>query len=603
MFKKGERNGLNYLHLDGVNSIVLIIGCTGSGKTVLTDSTAWQMKHLKGYKVIYLTEKPQGCMENAFCGIERNSKKQDKIIISDGMVHDFVIDNEKIEVYHPFTFQFPKNNVPNIMRLFTLPLKKIEEESFCALLGRTSDSPTVKLCTEVKQSMKDYDDMYSFLFKAFEKSTLGQENNIKFVSSAKEDEMGLPIESFGSKDDIELLKHSFKKFQTHFFIQDNKCEMNLTEEKLIEMINDQQTTTFFTMWKIDDRRLIYFLYIELLLKLRKIIKSGKGKYPLLIIIEEIKILLPKKAELKYEVVLINILREILSDIRNSQRGASIIATTQSYYETNMDFRSGISDIILFKLNIEDQKAFSRDFKILAQNENILNKLEPGRFVLKQDLFDKEEIPTKFRAFYVPFAHKEAGYPEFPTYWKYRYPDSVLSHRLEINEMFDKHKKLLKEQMQRSYEFEEKIKQMEDKKKQYEMQKQKEREENKDEIMQRDSIEPPKRKTKLKIPEKLNDNKIMDDDPTINAQIKKYKDEAKPDIKEDINFICYDTAVSTPCATWEDRALLHGLDAETFKKNALQYALQKQDKKFLEKYFPEQTNEQNQQAKEFQEVAV
>ena len=582
-----DKGGLKYLRLGSQNVLLLIVGGAGSGKSVLLNSIAWQSKQYKNAKVIYLTEKPSSPMENCFCGIERKNSFMETQIIRDNLHADKVAKKMDIEIYHPFTFNFPKTKVPDCMKLFTLPLKSVQDESFSALLGRDMDSPSVMLAQEVKENLDETSEIYSFLFEAFKKSSLMKDEEVKLSKNISRKNMGIPIESFGSKRDLEQIKHTFRNLERHYFLQDELCDLNLDEEKFKDIIRNDKIT-FFTMWQLNDKKLQYFLYIELLYKLYKYIPKY-GNRPILLILEEIKILLPRTADLNYEKGMVKILREMLAGIRSCD--TDILASTQSYFETNKDFTDGINEVLLMKVTLQDLRRLNKEFGLSSSNYKVLNSLETGQCTLMKELIegnrDNPITATKYRVFYVPFAHREKGYPPFWYHWKKHYPHKMVSYNDVIKKMKRKKDNNWKDHEHRIKKYLREL-------------------ERKNEKPEENKEDKPKKKEKVlvnkEIAPAINMGAIEqneDYDPATEDMINKYKEELPVDdnprlskIKEenvkvdqkknDKSKECYDITNKTPEYDWETRALLVDLDPEEMKKKATEYAKEIGDEKFIDK---------------------
>ena len=537
---------------------LLVVASTGSGKTILVNSIASNLKHYRGTKVIYLTEKTKAsAMENCFCGIETQNINQIKMMQED-LMWNVAVKREKIEVYHPFTFNFPKTSIPNVIKLFTLPITEISELGFSGLLGREIDSPTVNLCKEVITDLNSDDDIFSFLLKAFDKSSVVQEESGVRVRKSNKYPY-LPIDSYGSKRDIEQIRVMFKVFEKDCVLQDGNCELNLTDEKFIEILNDVETTTFFTLWKITDEKLRYFICLELLKKIYRVLPDN-AKHPVLIVFEEVKVLLPKSIKLKYQAILCDELVRMLAEIRTAGRGTTCIFTTQSYYETNPQLRDAISEVILMRLGHEDQSSFGRE-GLTSANYDALTKLRKGESVFLKDIKNRSESASGYRVFYVPFAHREPGLPFFCDYWKKIYPEEMISYRDTINSMEEDFEKRKKIAIEKQDEYLEKYKKKTNEKKEI---KEIEKAGNPDEDFVEDIITEPKQVVSLEIKKK-----------------------------------CYDLALNTPKATWVGRAkteLVENVnDPMELHKLAVEYAISVGDynfikqfsqKKFVSKHFSE-----------------
>lgn len=561
-----DNAGLEAIEIGDVNEIILVVGKSGSGKSVFVNNCASSLKHYLDYKVVYLTEKKDSKMENAFCAIESKNERQLKMLKDDGQLLDSkTVKQEKVEILVPFSFNLPVNDVPDIIKVFTLPLREIHDKTFSALLNRDSDSPATVLCKEVKLDLKPSDDIYAFLFRAFEKtSSFLDKGDVKVVQSDRIEDMGIPIESYGSKREMEVIKHSFRKLTENYIIQEDKCDLNLNNDKMEKLLNDNDTTTVFSLWNIEDEKLIYFIYLELLLKIHDVVIQGKLKHPLLLVFEEIKILLPTSTQTGYILEFIEEIIKILAGARSS--GFTAIATTQSYYETHPKFRDAISQIMLFSVSAEDQKSFTRDFNLSSTNQSVLSSLERGECVLFNQISKKEYEATKFRAYHVPFAHREEGMPHFWTHWKHCYPDRITNFRALISEMKIKQKEAFDEQLKRR----DKLVEEKKPKVKEEIEETQEVEEDLSQLSHNDRLKKdlltPKGRGRPKTVKKPKENLI---------------DESSDQTFE---FKCYDYTKATAESSWEDRLFLFdNKTAEEVEKGAVQFALLKKDFGFIRKF--------------------
>lgn len=514
-----------------------------SGKTVFIQNYAKDFRRKFG-KVIYVTEKHISAMENAFMCIDTISSKQKQLLDRISMPESERYP-EKIEILHPFTFSFPTQNVPENIKLFTFSIKEVDPSSYAALIGRSPQSPASILCKQVAENLGKQEDLFSFLYKIYERSREKEGEELSIASLRQT--MGIPIESYGSKTDVQQITSKFSPLQEHYLLHRESEPLNLNEKRWKEIIQDTETITMFTGWKIPDKDkyIRYFIIIEILQKLKEHLPSyAKGS--VLLILEEIMALLPRSVmEGSIEEVLALIIRELLVSIRSSN--VTILMTTQGYNQTSPHLRIVADEnIILMKQTAEDIKAFARDFRISKHNYDTLVGLKTGEFVFLKDILGENELAPKFHCFYVPFAHREEGYKDFVTEFKKRYPNRLISHketiksiRKQYEECFEAHLKNMKE----------KEKQRREKKKQE------------------------KETTTKNLPESTD--------------------------SVDIDKKCYDFVQQNPDLSWNARtALFDGnISRNHLQKLAVKYALEIQDHDFIDRFsskafvrtnFPEST---------------
>jgi len=301
--------------------------------------------------------------------------------------------------------------------------------------------------------------------------------------------------------------------------------------------------------------------------------------------------LPKSTEVKYIKTLIEIIKKMFAGIRSSN--ISILATTQSYYETNTDFRDSVNEIIMMKVNSEDQKSISRDYGISSANMNLLNSLKIGQCVLFKDIKNKDGVANKFQLFYVPFAHREEGDSHFWTAWKHKYPEKMQDIKAILKSMREKQQLHLKEH-------EEKMKKWVD----IEIQRQRDKHKKVDDgdedtkltkqdislpIISELVVKIDKRTRKFRKKREMEYKSIdVKEVPEIISEIHKYKEELT---SKKITTIskeqeAYELALSTPEAgnNWESRTfIMEGFTANELKKMAISYAKNIKDTEFIKKY--------------------
>jgi len=569
---KEDKDGFTEIKIDSSGKLLMIVGGSGSGKTVLVQNIAYQSRRYAGMKVIYITEKPQSSMENSFCCLDKISEGQDRAL-ERSMVPDTERYPEKVEIFHPFTFNFPKTLVPDNIKLFSLSIKDVDEDSYGALLGRDVDSPSVLLCQSVADELSEKDDIFSFLFKAYQlSSSKDSEAEIK-TGKLSEKNMWIPFETYGSKRDIDQIKVTFKNLAEDYLLQPSNSPMNLSDEKLIKMIRDRETLSMFTMWKIKDKKTKYFTYIELLKRLNNVIVNNRHP-PILIILEEIKILLPKTTgdKEKYKEKLAEVLREMLAGLRSSN--VTLLATTQSYYETNSDFRDGIisENVMIMKLSSEDVKSIGRDFRLNSENFNTLTTLRTGEFVFFNDIQSTQNVAEKFKVFHVPFGHREPGYDDYIHEFRKLYPDRMVTLKQEIKDVRVLFNKSSKVQKKRVTEWEQSKR------------KKKKEEESSTKVVEKklsDTISDPDLNK-----EEVEDFDFEDDSVRDTFEPPSKRTLYKGSNRQKVGRKGYDIVMDTPSSSWKSRLVLieDDISEALMKKVVSEYAISIKDYEFMKSTF-------------------
>ena len=93
------------------NSQTLIIGSPGSGKSILT-STLLNELYNHNYTILVLTDKPRNEFEQAFCCLPiPEIDEWQKSILKNMEVVETIL---PAKIYHPFTFNIPTHQLPDI---------------------------------------------------------------------------------------------------------------------------------------------------------------------------------------------------------------------------------------------------------------------------------------------------------------------------------------------------------------------------------------------------------------------------------------------------------------------------------------------------------
>lgn len=425
--------GLKHLQITPEGKMVLIIGTTGQGKSVLLDNYAYQFRRKFKGKVIYISEKMASPMENAFMCMDKIPEKIIKLLDDIGL-DEFHRVPEKVQILHPIDAKFPKYNVPENISLYSFPIKEVDDYSYGALIGRSMQSPATLMISKIKKKLTDEDNIYTFLNKIYKLSTDSDEEEVRFNTNAMKDNMGVPIESYGSKKDLQQITTSFSKLQQFYMLHKQTSETNIDEQKWKEIIQDTETITMFTKGQIKDENMRYFIDIELSKKLYEYLPKY-AKHPTLLIFEEIKGLFSKTApEGSIQKELVDVLSKMMDELRVI--GVTILLSSQSYSQTNSKLRASIDDKnqLFMGVSPTDKKSLKRDFNMNTSNFNQLNNLRKGQFMVMRELISSNSYAYVYNVPYVPFGHREHGDGDFIQEFRKRYKDKCVSKKEQINKI-------------------------------------------------------------------------------------------------------------------------------------------------------------------------
>lgn len=430
-FEVEEPDGVERLKIPNTREIIFICGKSGSGKSTTTQTLVYQY-YKQGYKIVYVTEKPKSAMENCFMMFEptdpnhiKNLKRQRFKSI---MKKEF--EPLPIEIYHPFTFPRPRENLlkeslklPKEFNFYTININSLTRRGLSAILSLNLDSSSVDACMRILNKYRKDLNIFSLVdsvYKSIHKTKISISN------------MGQTEHDENKKDIRTRVKNSFYPFTKDFVLQPEDSKYNLD---MVKILNNHKVT-FFTYKYIKDDKIRYFLHIHLLELIDDAIASDKINKPVVIVLEEIKILLPKSVsdQESYQAVLSTKLRNMLAGLRSQGQGVTTIATTQSYNDTNREFKTGGTQTLLHAQNYEDIKSYKRDSSMSSENEEIVKELKRGQLVNFNEATSRDVRANKITVQMPPFAIKIEGYKGFLAYYKKIKPEGLVPIKPFVKEM-------------------------------------------------------------------------------------------------------------------------------------------------------------------------
>ncbi len=406
------------------NQMLLFTGTTGSGKTVAANSTALELKN-HGYTVIYVTEKKGKSLDNGFFTfpIEQENHKSllQKMEITEMTKEE---QHGLVKIYHPFTFNVPKKTSLPPINFFTFPLKTLSEQGMNAILAGTDDNTTTQLCQRMISKLTNTQNLWDFLWE-----TTSKMHEDRQTFNYDPESMFVPVKISGDATTVSTIRDRFSIFRNHYNLQPINHSKNLN---FLDLINDNKHIHLFSLQWIPEERSRYFYYIEILQKIVDALDSGKAKKPVCIVLEEIKVLLPKKIPTTYQAELSKILVNMLSTVRVKGRGVFVIATTQNYYGTDESFRSSASETLLFKLSPDDTQRLIKYQNFKQVDIDRLNSLTTGQYYWWRELVS--DVGRKMYVFPPPHAIAEENQDDFYQRYKKYYPEEMQNYSHLIDEM-------------------------------------------------------------------------------------------------------------------------------------------------------------------------
>jgi len=396
-----------------------IFATSGHGKGLSSEAIAeeWR-KETNGVAIIIADPKDEA--EGSFVQyppIERYHVNQLKL---DGMKPK----THSCQIYHPFTFNIPKQYLPDI-KFFTVPIKSMTREDWSILAESSFDSEAIKLMLRVASDLPRNSGLYDFLH-GIERLTDGKKSKRKALSDAKN---WFLHSGGGTAKSVAEIGNLLSPFRKNYFLRKETCDMKLDWK---EILNDSENYhVFLSMW-LKDEKLKEFMVLNLLNQI--ISNIHLTRKPILIIIPEVKSLCPRLPQ-GYKYFLSHAITKALVTIRSKGRGMSSIVDSQNWSDTDDKIKGACTITLYGKLNPKDRevvgKACSYGKNVKADLKELVDN--PCGYLM----YDKEEDGI-FRVFMPRHMHKEPDYNWIEMYRKHKgsqmkkYDDLVKYMRDEFN---------------------------------------------------------------------------------------------------------------------------------------------------------------------------
>lgn len=427
LFKEGKNYKESKEYIDnGIidNHVVLIVGTTGSGKSVFCNVMGHQCKEDSKPKrtLIYISDKIGEELANAYHLYNPTQSYHTNLLKEQ---HEDM-KTFPAKLYHPLTFNIPfRSKIPPI-NWISYDVKKISEYGFDALIPSESEIASER-ALEISKNLNDDDSIYDFLWMLYQ--DILEENKEKDDFNPKD--MFLPVEGSGDKRTVKNVRDAMKGFRIDYMVHPANSRFNLD---YVKMCNDSENIHHLTTKFIKSRKRKVFAILEFLNGIDEALKSGKVKNQLVLVFEEMKILLPAFGLKAYEKELLSMLKDVFSRIRTK---AFVIATAQSYFDINTDFTGTFDKVFLGKLNPNDLKVLIKDFQFRVADQEKLYGLKVGEFVLWESniKYSEEKLSDKIIIDVPVFANHEEG-ESFFTKFKETYPDKV-KNNLDVYKILKK----------------------------------------------------------------------------------------------------------------------------------------------------------------------
>lgn len=451
IYKKGKNaREDNYNIKNSVisNFIIAIIGGTGSGKTVFMNTLSNELNE-HGYTVVYVTEKKGDEFSNAVCRFEPTEHYHLALLHQQG--EDII--TKPVKLYHHFSFNIPfKQKLPPV-RWFTSSVRNLNDTKLNAIMPTESEM-ALDVCEEIAKSLSRQDNMYDYLWKVYLQTRDEIQQQLKYDVP---DELYTPPEATAGKVTFKNIKQGLKVFKKDWFLHEDESPYQID---YVEMLNDNKHWHFLSTKWLSSKKAKLLSIIDFLMGIDEALQSGKVKNNVVINLEELKILIGSGDKSAQQGILMDILYDLLSRIRTK---AYVIGTMQSIFDIDYKFRGLFNKLFLGRLNFNDLRTLIKDMGFRVDDQNKLNSLKVGEFVLWESDDEDEKVSDKILINVPTFANAEQGETFFTKYNK-AFPHLRQNNRQFYNRMLKLRSDIEKKSKTRLKEFYEEQKQIKSKKK-------------------------------------------------------------------------------------------------------------------------------------------
>jgi hypothetical protein len=402
----------------------LVVAGVGGGKSLGGEQLA-NFYHRNGFTVISLSD-VKDAFEFGFSMFEPTAPYHLRKLRKFGCPIGAV----PTKLYHPFTFQLPRQaKLPDI-NFYTLNIKTLTRTDLNFLAESEENKRSIQIILEQLQKLKRDDGLHHLIFNA-ENQTESVANLTKTGMKFRSDDPDtfFTRSKTGTEKTSAEMSSYFKPFIDTYALAPESAPTNLN---IVDIMNDQEHYHVFSTRWITDRRLKAFFILHLLQDI--INNETYAKYPICIYLEEIRFLTPAGSE-GFTKFLAQEIGTTMTRMRNMGRGFAIISTTQVYRAVHSDVLDTFNETVIGRIgSIKELEFMSKALKLSTQDTNLLKSLEVGDFVIRtKDEFSDESTLQKIR-FYLPsHAHKEQGYSFFEWYAK-RHPEQMRTYGDLISQM-------------------------------------------------------------------------------------------------------------------------------------------------------------------------
>jgi hypothetical protein len=403
------------------NKFIFVFAESGYGKSLFCEAIMEEYKKA-GYTVIILAD-VKGEVESGFAMFKTKKRYHLEFLRKIGKP----VDPLNVKLYHPFTFNIPKNTSLPEFNFYGISLKDLKREEWAMLAESMSDSDTIRLLLNTCQNMARTDGLYTFLH-TIEESVLGRKEKRTFKPDPKNFFLRSTPATGKSLQDVSSYLMPFK--YDYFLVADTSpIKLNWAN-----ILNDNSSYHAFCSLWIKDEKIKQFCILNVLNSIVDNLKYAKK--PILIVIPEIRKLTPFKPE-GYAKFLAESIKSKLTILRNMGKGVSGLFDSQIWGDVDEDVRNSSTTTFYGKMggagDIE-KIAKARNYKREIRDQ-LSNMEVRGSYLLQ----GHEDLGA-FIGWMPGHSHKE---PEFNFFEEYK--DTFPERMKEYNSLIELMKNNLKEE--------------------------------------------------------------------------------------------------------------------------------------------------------------
>jgi len=377
---------------------ILCFGAKGSGKTTLCESIIGEFLK-QGVTVIAIGD-PKKQNELAYGLFEPTEPYHLNELRKVGKPKGKL----PLKIYHPFTFNLPRNIKMYPMQYYTISIKCLSREIYKFILETVFDNLHIRYLVNILPQLNDKDNLWDLLHK-IQNMHIGKRKGDKFQYNKN---LFNVLRSEGKHKNIEELASYFIDFKTNYFLNSDKHPMNLD---MLKICNDNKHVHFFSTTYVNDAKmeaLLAMILFDMIIQNQHHINKK-----LLIYFPELKNTFPLKAKGFYS-QLEDYFAKKLNLIRSSGIGISFLGDTQTISDVNEAISQNFDiGLIGHVTSPKDLASLSKIFKIDVYTiRNLLSRNKKGEF----SVLGIEENQT-FRALMPSHMHCEEEYQFYNMYKK------------------------------------------------------------------------------------------------------------------------------------------------------------------------------------------